>query len=134
MKIPKLSRKEYTKIFLKQADKCIDDVNVSLHMYSWWYSHNSKSVHNLRLSDEGYEFLTKTMDMTAYIVSFNDPVQLSPQCIIYISKYLDSPYYITDNSIIVFSSYLCTELNLFANDLNRYGLSKAMRNPHRFKK
>jgi hypothetical protein len=58
-----ISRETYTKIFLKSSDKSIDPANVKLHLHKWWQSHRSKESGGLRLSDEGFDFLTSNLEI-----------------------------------------------------------------------
>lgn len=121
-----ISKETYTKIFLKQHDKSIDAANVKLHLYKWWQSHRSKDTGGLRLSDEGFEFLTKELEIKSYEIPFTESIDLSPQTIIFFDRNMDSPYYLTNHSITVFSEKKSFELYMFSDDIRKYGLVKAM--------
>lgn len=121
-----ISKETYTKIFLKQADKSLDKANVQLHLYKWWKNHRRKLDGGLRLSDEGYEFLVKDLDLQGHEVPFTSNIELSPNVIIFFDKFLDCPYYLTFQSITVFSEKKAFELHLFSDDIRKYGLVKAM--------
>lgn len=123
-----ISKKTYTKIFLKNKEKSCDPANVKLHLFKWWQSHRSKKEGGLRLSDEGYEFLTKELDLRSYDVKFTEPIELSPQTIIFFDRYLDCPYYLTNKFVTVFSEKKAFELYLFSDDIRKFGLVKAMKN------
>lgn len=126
-----ISKETYTKIFLQQKDRSIDSANVKLHLYKWWQSHRSKEVGGLRLSDEGFEFLTKELELQCYEIPFTEPIDLSPQTIIFFDRTMDSPYYLTNQSITVFSERKSFELMLFSDDIRKYGLVKAMNNQNK---
>lgn len=121
-----ISKETYTKIFLQQKDRSIDAANVKLHLFKWWQSHRSKDVGGLRLSEEGFEFLVKELDLQNYEIPFTEPIDLSPQTIIFFDRNMDSPYYLTNQSITVFSERKSFELMLFSDDIRKYGLVKAM--------
>lgn len=121
-----ISKETYTKIFLKQNDKSIDEANVKLHLYKWWQSHRSKDTGGLRLSDEGFEFLTKELEIKSYEIPFTESIDLSPQTIIFFDRNMDSPYHLTNHSITVFSEKKSFELYMFSDDIRKYGLVKAM--------
>lgn len=123
-----ISRETYTKIFLKQNDKSIDPANVKLHLFKWWQSHRSKESGGLRLSDEGFNFLTNELELRSYDIPFTEPIDLSPQVIIFFDKNMDCPYYLTNSSICVFSEKKSFELYMFSDDIRRYGLVKAINN------
>ena len=126
-----ISKETYTKIFLQQKDRSIDSANVKLHLYKWWQSHRSKDIGGLRLSDEGFEFLTKELELQCYEIPFTEPIDLSPQTIIFFDRTMDSPYYLTNQSITVFSERKSFELMLFSDDIRKYGLVKAMNNQNK---
>lgn len=117
------SRETLTKIFLQQWGKSTDDANVSLYSRTWWQSAKSKSF---RLSDKGYEFLISELELKEYEIPFTEPIDLSPQTIIFLERYMDSPYYLTNQSITVFNERKSFELFMFSDDIRKYGLVKAM--------
>ncbi len=123
-----ISKETFTKIFLQQKERSIDAANVKLHLYKWWQSHRSKDEGGLRLSEDGFKFLTEELDLRSYEIPFTEPIDLSPQTIIFFDRHMDSPYFLTSQSITVFSEKKSFELMLFSDDIRKYGLVKAMNN------
>lgn len=123
-----ISKETYTKIFLQQLNRSVDDANVKLHLYKWWTSHRTKESGGLRLSDDGYWALVNELSLREYEIPFTEPIDLSPQTIIFLDRYMDCPYYLTAKSITVFSEKKHFELYMFSDDIRRYGLVKAMKN------
>lgn len=123
-----ISKETFTKIFLQQKDRSVDAANVKLHLYKWWQSHRSKDSGGLRLSEDGFKFLTEELDLRSYEIPFTEPIDLSPQTIIFFDRHMDSPYFLTNQSITVFSERKSFELMLFSDDIRKYGLVKAMNN------
>lgn len=121
-----LSKEAYTKIFLKQKEYSLDEANVKLHLYKWWQSHRSKDSGGLRLSWEGYQFLIEDLGLQSYDIPFTDPIELSPQTIIFFDRHMDSPYYLTNREVVVFSEKKSFELYMFSDDIRKYGLVKAI--------
>jgi hypothetical protein len=121
-----IDRKTYTKIFLNQAGKSMDDATVSLYLHNWWYNKRTKKTGGLRLSEEGYEFLIKDLDLQEHEVPFNEHIELSPSVIIFLDRYLDCPYYLTFRSLTVFSEKEAFKLHMFSDDIRKLGLIKAM--------
>ena len=121
-----ITRDILTKIFLQQWGKSTDDTNVKLFSRKWWQSTRAGKQNNFRLSDEGYEFLVKELDLKEYEIPFTEPIELSPQTIIFLERYVDCPYYLTQMSITVFSERKSFELMLFSDDIRKFGLIKAM--------
>jgi hypothetical protein len=121
-----ISKETFTKIFLKQKDYSIDPANVKLHLYKWWQSHRSKDSGGLRLSDDGLKFLIEELELKSYEIPFTEPIDLSPQTIIFFDRNMDYPYHLTNHSITVFSEKKSFELYMFSDDIRKYGLVKAM--------
>ena len=121
-----ISKETYTKIFLTQKERSVDAANVKLHLYKWWQSHRNKTEGGLRLSEDGFNFLTTELELKSYTIPFTDPIDLSPQVIIFFDRHMDCPYFLTNSAITVFSEKKSFELYMFSDDIRRYGLVKAM--------
>lgn len=121
-----ISQDALTRVFLQQWGKSIDDVNLALYSRSWWQSIRVNQ-NTFRLSEEGVNFLTNTLELASYEIPFTESVELSPQTIIFLERYLISPYFLTSRSIIVFSERASFELYFFSDDIRKYGLIKAMK-------
>lgn len=120
-----MNRVALTKIFLQQWGKSTDDANVNMYSRTWWQS-NRVGKNSLRLTDQGYEFLVSVLELREYEIPFTEPIELSPQTIIFLERYVDCPYYLTTQSITVFSERKSFELMLFSDDIRKFGLVKAM--------
>jgi len=121
-----ISRTALTKIFLQQWGKSIDSANVQLFGRKWWQSTRVGKETAFRLSDEGFRFLTEDLDLRSYEIPFTESIELSPQTIIFLERYIDCPYYLTTESVTVFSEKKSFELMLFSDDIRKFGLIKAM--------
>ena len=121
-----ISRNLLTKIFLQQWGKTIDETNVDMYSRTWWQSNRVGKDNAFRLSDKGYEFLVSELELKEYEIPFTEPIELSPQTIIFLERYIDCPYYLTNQSITVFSERKSFELYLFSDDIRKFGLVKAM--------
>jgi hypothetical protein len=121
-----ITRDLLTKIFLQQWGKSVDETNVNLYSHKWWQSNRVNKQTAFRLSEEGYMFLTGELDLKEYEIPFTEPIELSPQTIIFLERYIDCPYLLTNQSITVFSEKKSFELMLFSDDIRKFGLIKAM--------
>lgn len=121
-----ITRDVLTKVFLKEWGKSTDDANVQLYSRKWWQSNRVNKQTAFRLSEEGFEFLTNELGIQMYEVPFTEPIELSPQTIIFLERYIDCPYYLTTQSITVFSERKSFELFMFSDDIRKFGLIKAM--------
>lgn len=121
-----ITRDALTRIFLNQWGKSSDDANLQLYSRTWWQSYRPSKSHSFRLTEEGLEFLISTLELRSYEIPFTECIELSPQTIIFLEKYMDCPYYLTTKSITVFSEKRSFELYMFSDDIRKYGLVKAM--------
>ena len=122
-----MNRKTYTKIFLKQANVALTEENIGVSMRVWWQNNITKKEGGLRLTEEGLDFVRTTLDLTVYEVPFPIGFDLKPQVIIFLDRFIDCPYFLTDRSITVLSERKCFELYLFNGDVQKYGITKAIR-------
>ena len=120
-----MNRIALTKIFLQQWGKSTDNANVEMYSRTWWQS-NRIGKNSFRLTEQGYEFLVRELELREYEIPFTEPIELSPQTIIFLEKYVDCPYLLTNQSITVFSERKSFELMLFSDDIRKFGLVKAM--------
>ena len=113
----------YTKIFLNQLGKTSNDITVKEYFPLWWK--NTRENGGLRLTDEGFDILTE-IELATYEVPFPKDMPITTQVIIFLDKFIDCPYYLTNRAILVTSEKKAMELHLFSGDLRKYGLTKAM--------
>jgi hypothetical protein len=118
-------KETYTKLFLKELGKSINNVTVAEYMPLWWKNSRSKGSGGLRLTDAGYAVLQQ-IDLATYDVPYPHNMPLTTQVIIYLDQFIDCPYYLTNRSITVTNEKKAVELTLFSGDLRKYGLTKAM--------
>ena len=115
----------YTKIFLKELGKTYNDISVQEYLHTWWFNTRQKDVGGLRLTDQGYEIIQE-IGITTYDIPYPREMPLTTQIIIFLDKFIDCPYYLTNRSITVTNEKKAVELTLFSGDLRKYGLTKAM--------
>jgi hypothetical protein len=116
-------KETYTKIFLNQLGKTSNDITVKEFFPLWWK--NTRENGGLRLTDEGFDILTE-IELATYEVPFPKDMPITTQVIIFLDKFIDCPYYLTNRAIHVTSEKKAMELHLFSGDLRKYGLTKAM--------
>jgi hypothetical protein len=121
-----IPRDVLTKVFLKQWGKSTDNANVQLYSHKWWQSNRVNKQNAFRLTEDGFNFLVNDLELQNYEIPFTEPIELSPQTIIFLEKYIDCPYFLTNQSITVFSEKKSFELYLFSDDIRKFGLIKAM--------
>jgi len=118
-------KKTYTKLFLKELGKSYNELSVKEHMPLWWYNTIQKDVGGLRLTDNGFDVINK-IELQTYDIPYPRDMPMTTQIIIFLDKFIDCPYYLTNRSITVTNERKAVELGLFSGDLRKYGLTKAM--------
>ena len=115
----------YTKLFLKELGKSYNELSVKEYMPPWWYNTRQKDVGGLRLTDDGFDVINK-IELQTYDIPYPRDMPMTTQVIIFLDKFIDCPYYLTNRSITVTNERKAVELGLFSGDLRKYGLTKAM--------
>lgn len=115
----------YTKIFLKEGNYTITDDQINKFKKVWWYNQRNKNHTALRLTDEGLSYIDK-IGLKKYEVPFPDSVKINCQLLIWLDRFIDSPYYICKKSIIVTREKTALEMYLFSGDVYKYGYAKAL--------
>ena len=113
-------KETYTKIFLKNANIAIGQNTLKEYMPMWWKNSRSKNFGGLRLTDEGITFIKDKLQLQTYDVPFPNDFTLTTQVIIFLDKYLDTPYYLADDGVIVTNEKKAMELMLFSGDIRKY--------------
>ena len=116
----------YTKLFLSHQQESITNESIKKHIRVLWQNTRIKSSGGLRLTDEGLDYLKNTLDLAYYNIAFPIDLDLKPQVLLFLDKFINCPYHITTKHITVFSERCAVELHLFSGDVRKYGLNKAM--------
>ena len=117
----------YTKIFLRQAGKAVTEATVKEYLPVWWQNTRNKSEGGLRLTREGYRFITEDLDLTVYDIPYPKDFEITTQTVIFLDQFITCPYYMGPRSIIVTDEKKALELTLFSGDIRKYGLTKALK-------
>lgn len=120
-------KETYTKIFLKQSGKSINEVAVKEYLPVWWQNTRAKDVGGLRLTEEGYRFITEDIQLQTYEVMFPPDFEMTTQVLIWLDNFIDCPYYLWKKGIIITNEKKALELSLFSGDVKKYGLTKAFK-------
>lgn len=114
----------YTAVFLKSANKDTTEDFIKKLRPQWWM--NNRSVGGLRLTEEGFKFVIEEAEIKTYEVEFPKEFKFTPQVLVWLDNFIESPYFITKKSITVLREKTAFELYLFSGDVRKLGYTKAL--------
>ena len=119
---------QYSQIFLKAAnpDQIISQDDLKERRIVWWWNVRSKESGGLRLTDQAIKFIQKDAEIKTYKVDFPKDFSITPQVLLWLDNFIESPYYINKRSITVLKENSAFELYLFSVDVQKLGYNKAL--------
>jgi hypothetical protein len=115
----------YTQVFLQAVGKNSDQDTIKQFRANLWWNVRNKSGGGLRLTDTGLKFI-QDADIKTYKIEFPKDFSITPQILIWLDQFIDSPFYITKKFIIVLKEKAAFELYLFSGDIKKMGYGKAL--------
>ena len=116
----------YTRVFLKAAGLSAGTEDIKEKKPQWWWNVRSKSNGGLRLTDDAVTFIHDVAQIKTYQVKFPKQFKITPQVLLWLDNFIESPYYITKTSISVLKEKSAFELYLFSGDISKMGYNKAL--------
>jgi hypothetical protein len=113
---------KFTEAFKNQlilANEDTSDLEVKI-----WYNLRNRT-NSLRLTDVGIELIQK-IDLRLYEIELPKDFKMSAQILIWLDRFLESPYHLNNKKITVITEKAAMEMYLFSGDLQKYGLSKSI--------
>ena len=120
-------KETYTKVFLKQAGIAISESSLAEYMPVWWQNTRKKDSGGLRLTEAGMLFLMEKLELATYDIPFPPDFKITTQVVIFLDKFIDCPYFLTNKGLTVTNEKKALELHLFSGDVRKYGLAKALK-------
>ena len=116
----------YTRTFMDLLQQPIHDESIKNNYYTWWQNvRESYQARSLRLTREGLKML-ETLDIKTYAIKFPDKIIFTPQTYLWLDEFVDCPYYVDKKQIYVTLEKMALQLMIFAGDITKYGLARAM--------
>ena len=122
-----MDKDSYTLAFLKAANE--DNITSELvkkRKIDWWWNVRSKDSGGLRLTDFAIKYVEEKADLKTYKINFPKDFSITPQVLLWLDNFIESPYYITKRSITVLKEKAAFELYLFSGDVQKLGYNKAL--------
>lgn len=114
---------QLTKDLLKIQAANLDDEKIfKRHLILWWKNPMVNGNRSLGLTIQGYQHLKNIIKF--YQIDLSKDIFISNQLIIWLDKFIDCPYYLTEESIFVSKESTAVQLILFGGDLTRFGSAK----------
>jgi hypothetical protein len=115
----------YTTVILKSKNEAVDQETIKKMRSLIWYNVREKDEGGLRLTDQGIK-LVEEADIKTYKIDLPSEFKITPQILVWLDKFIDSPFYLTKKYIIVLKEKAAFELYLFSGDVRKMGYSKAL--------
>ena len=116
----------YTRTFMGLLKLPLHDESIKTHYYTWWQNvRESYQARSLRLTKIGLETMTK-LEIKVYEIKFPDKIIFTPQTYLWLDEFVDCPYFVDKKKIIVTMEKMALQLMMFAGDVTKYGLARAM--------
>ena len=116
----------YTEVFLKAVGQEPTQDTVKKFRAIWWWNVRDKASGGLRLTDEGLRFVQDDAKIKTYKIDFPNEFAITPQILIWLDQFIESPFYITKKFIVVLREKAAFELYLFSGDIRKLGYNKAL--------
>lgn len=116
----------YTRVFLQAADQDSSIDTVKKYKSLWWWNFRSKDTGGLRLTEEAMTFIQEDAKIKTYKIEFPKEFAFTPQVLVWLDNFIDSPFYITKKFIVVLKEKAAFELYLFSGDIRKLGYNKAL--------
>ena len=116
----------YTKTFMSLLEQPMHEETIKTCYFTWWQNvRESYQARSLRLTKSGLE-IVKQLEIKTYSIKFPDKIIFTPQTFLWLDEYVDCPYYVDKKQIIVTLERMALQLMMFAGDITKYGLARAM--------
>lgn len=121
-----MNKDTYTRVFLQAAEIEPTPEKIKEYKSIWWWSHRNKSQGGLRLTDQALEFVENYAKIKTYKIEFPEQFAFTPQVLLWLDNFIDSPFYVNKKHIIVMKEKAAFELYLLSGDVRKFGHNKAM--------
>ena len=116
----------YTRVFLQAANLAATPESIKKYSSVWWWSFRHKDTGGLRMTEEALRFIQEDVKIKTYKIEFPKDFAFTPQVLVWLDNFIDSPFYITKKYIIVLKEKAAFELYLFSGDVKKLGYNKAL--------
>jgi hypothetical protein len=116
----------YTRVFLQAANLDVNAESIKQYKSIWWWNFRHKDSGGLRLTENALNFIEEYAKIKTYKIEFPKEFAFTPQVLVWLDNFIDSPFYITKKYIVVLKEKAAFELYLFSGDIKKLGYNKAL--------
>lgn len=116
----------YTTVFLKSSNQSINEEAIKKFRKIWWWNNRRKTEGGLRLTESALKYIEEVCEIKTYRIEFPNEFCVTSQVLIWLDRFIDSPYYIDNRHITVLKEKAAFELYLFSGDVRKFGHNKAL--------
>jgi hypothetical protein len=121
-----MNKDAYTKAFLQAAELPVNEKNIKDYKAVWWWSFRKKNQGGLRLTEQALEFIEEHAKIKTYKIEFPKEFAFTPQVLLWLDNYIDSPFFVNKKHIIVMKEKAAFELYMLSGDVRKLGHNRAM--------
>jgi hypothetical protein len=116
---------DITKYIATQEGLSLEDPYLRRLLSAWWQNPRLKEVGGLRLTEQGFEIMSK--HFKSHMVRFEEELKLkfSNQLVLRLDKFITCPWYITHRAVWVFDDKMAIQLVLFSGNIEKFTTAKA---------
>jgi len=120
-----MNKTDITKALISNDEKYSSDQKSFNMLYrAWWINWRSAEDRRFRLSDTGYKYFNTNAEIKFYQIRFPVGLVITNKMIIDLDRFIDCPYYLTNEEILVTHEKTALQLVLFDGDLAKFGRAK----------
>tara|TARA_Y100001970_G_scaffold150816_1_gene184850 strand:+ start:2813 stop:3208 length:396 start_codon:yes stop_codon:yes gene_type:complete len=116
----------YTRTFLMLKEQPLHEESIKTAYFTWWQNvRENYESRSLRLTKLGLEWV-QGCDIKVYTIKFPAKIVFTPQTYLWLDEFVDCPYFVDKKQILVSTEKMALQLMMFAGDVTKYGLARAM--------
>ena len=116
----------YTRTFLMLKEKPLHEESIKASYFACRQNvRENYESRSLRLTKIGFEWL-ESLDIKTYTIKFPNKIIFTPKTFLWLDEFVDCPYFVDKKKIIVTMEKMALQMMMFAGDVTKYGLARAM--------
>ena len=114
---------QLTSELLKLIDPATPSTGIEKLMWTVWKNPKKKDT-GFALTDAGFDMFSDILELKFYQIDLPDTLSITNKVRIWLDKYVDCPFYISNRTLFVSREKVAVQLVLFSGDLHKFGLAK----------